>query len=268
MILEFLAFTEFHIQLLFFQAYDEKQVQKRKEIESRPLFETAAKVARVEKKLPGVDKLDIIKKQLKTTRASTHVSPFDRTKMNTLSPSVNKESLGIRKKSLPKYTTKPEKESGTNRCEEESESKNSCCNGSVKKSYVDNRLESEMEESSCNGQESEKNIATEDLTRTSCGKKINNGRIIEQGISVACTCKSDTTSKINSNSREPCASLKISYEDCTANGKEASSKMDECLSTTDTVEMKSSSICDKQAIEKTGLRLVCSYSDSDSDGSS
>lgn len=243
-----------------FQAYDEKQAQKRKEIESRPLFETAAKVARVENKLPGVDKLDIIKKQLKTTRAS----PFDRTKMNPLSPSVNKESLGIRKKSLPKYTSKHENESGTNRSEEESESENICCNGSVKKSYVVNRLEScEMQEGSCNGQESEKNVAAEGLTCTSCSKKINDeeGRFIEQHISCY------TTHKINSNSSEPCASVKITYGGCTANGKEVSSKMGECLSKTDMVEIESSRICDKQAIEKTGLRLVCSYSDSDSDGS-
>lgn len=88
------------------ETYDEKQAQKRKEIESRPLFEPAEKISKTEPTSPESSKLDIIKKHLKLARNSAQTNPFDRTKMNTLGTAgttISKEALGIRRKSLPKY---------------------------------------------------------------------------------------------------------------------------------------------------------------------
>ncbi|XP_060559881.1 coiled-coil domain-containing protein 130 homolog, partial [Ruditapes philippinarum] len=87
------------------ESYDERQAEKRKEIESRPLFDTGNKSARIEVTSPNDKKLDIIKKHLRTAKANNHSSPFDRTKMNTLGTTISKQSLGIRKKSLPKFTS-------------------------------------------------------------------------------------------------------------------------------------------------------------------
>ena len=82
----------FHI----FSAYDEKQVQKRKEIESRPIFQSN-KVPKLDLPSPDNKKLNIIRKHLRTV--SNKSSPFDSGKGQSSSKAGrNRLNLGIRKK--------------------------------------------------------------------------------------------------------------------------------------------------------------------------
>lgn len=80
-----------------FLAYDEKQAQKRKEIEAQPFFQSSNKIAKRE----GGSKLDIIKKHIRDSKIEKRTNVFDRTKVNTLisSPAISKQTLGIKKKS-------------------------------------------------------------------------------------------------------------------------------------------------------------------------
>ena len=67
------------------------------------MFDVPNKSARINNTSPDNKKLDIINKHLKMTKVNNNSSPFDRTKMNTLgTTNISKQSLGIRKKSLPK----------------------------------------------------------------------------------------------------------------------------------------------------------------------
>lgn len=79
-----------------FSAYDEKQVQKRKEIESRPIFQSN-KVPKLDLPYPDNKKLNIIRKHLRTVGNKS--SPFDSGKgQSSLKTGRNKLNLGIRKK--------------------------------------------------------------------------------------------------------------------------------------------------------------------------
>lgn len=78
------------------ESYDEKQAQKRKEIESRPIFQSN-KAQKLDISPSDNKKLNIIKKHLRT--AGNKSSPFDSGRTKILSKSsLDKLSLGIRRK--------------------------------------------------------------------------------------------------------------------------------------------------------------------------
>lgn len=74
-------------------AYDEKQIQKRKEIESRPIFETNKTEDLLQK---GND----TKQNLAKSIALRKTSPFDTIKSSTNSSKQIRKMLGVRKRSL------------------------------------------------------------------------------------------------------------------------------------------------------------------------
>ena len=83
--------------IVVFVAYDEKQAQKRKEIEAQPFFQSPNKIARTK----GGGKLDLIKKQVRDSKTEKRTNAFNRRNMNTLTcgPAISEQTLGIKKKS-------------------------------------------------------------------------------------------------------------------------------------------------------------------------
>ena len=80
----------------FLSAYDEKQAQKRKEIQERPIFQSN-KAQKLDITVADKKKLNIIKNHLRT--AGSKVSPFDsRRTQQPLKTSLDKLSLIIRRK--------------------------------------------------------------------------------------------------------------------------------------------------------------------------
>jgi len=83
-------------------AYDERQAKKRKEIESRPLFQTSKRM-KTDNTSPDNKRLSVLRSNLKAAKTG---SPFDKLKANTLvaGAPISKEVLGIKKKTISKTT--------------------------------------------------------------------------------------------------------------------------------------------------------------------
>lgn len=93
------------------ESYDEKQAQKRKEIESRPIFQSS-KVPKLDLTSPDSKKLNIIRKHLKTVGNKS--SPFDSgTRQSSSKSGIDKLNLGIRKKTDKPPVSQPNEDSDT-----------------------------------------------------------------------------------------------------------------------------------------------------------
>ncbi|XP_045159726.2 coiled-coil domain-containing protein 130 homolog [Mercenaria mercenaria] len=249
------------------ESYDEKQSQKRKEIESRPLFQTSNKIAKIEDNSPENKKLDIIKKHLRNVKTNNQTNPFDRTKMNTLGSTISKQSLGIRRKSLPEIgnlVSKPVKEeehlcneNGKNHSEEICD--NLLHNGSDKSK--------ESEENSEISENSQKDQTYKYLACNSCGKPFSKPEGVRQENTTSASCACENDSKLRTETT--CASdISIVPKDGSVSVEsEASSNKNTLSASVENIEMKSHSYSssNQKDFKKSALGLVCSYSDTDSD---
>lgn len=231
-------------------------MQKRKEIESRPLFLTANKLAKIEDKSPENKKLDIIKKHIRTARANTHTSPFDRMNMNTLGGGsiISKQSIGIRRKSLPVFTDPVSKanEGG----EHKKESENVMNDGTKSDDSETVEINSITTSKHCNEtDEAEDNVDCSENSRhnfaenrLNCGSR---SKLVSEGsdeMMVDCspTCVCDNQSALCDNS----SNTNI------ATGDGADIKTAESEKEGSSVQLKP---------RQSALGLVCAYSDTDSD---
>ena len=80
---------------MFLTAYDEKKVQKRKEIQERPIFQSN-KVQKIDMSPANKNKLNIIRKHLST--AGNKSGPFDSVRSQSSKAGLGKLDLGIRRK--------------------------------------------------------------------------------------------------------------------------------------------------------------------------
>ena len=83
----------------YFSAYDEKQIQKRKEIESRPIFDNG-----IPGDSPSSSKGQDVKQNLVKSIALRKGSPFDNIKTTTNNSEQFRKLLGVRKRSIDKNT--------------------------------------------------------------------------------------------------------------------------------------------------------------------
>lgn len=265
--------------LYSFIAYDERQAQKRKEIESRPLFLTANKLAKIEEKSPENKKLDIIKKHIRTARANTHTSPFDRMNMNTTGGGciISKQSIGIRRKSLPIFTNPVSKAN-----EEGEHYKNKKESETVlnERTMSDDSETVEIYSKHTSNHGSETNEAEDNLdcsenSRHTFGPNLLNcgscSKLVSQvgdEINVDCspTCVCDSQSALCDNS----SSIDIATDDGTNINTTESEKKG--INTTEsekeginTTENEKEGVSVQLKPRQSALGLVCAYSDTDSD---
>ncbi|KAL4236251.1 hypothetical protein ACF0H5_004638 [Mactra antiquata] len=214
------------------ESFDEKQAQKRRDIEFQSFFEPANKLARTEG-----SKLDIIKKQIRDSKVVKRTNPFDRTKMNTLGGSnISKESLGIKKKShnLSSYVSTMKVKTHVTSGEDSGNKNNRNGEDTKDKKIAETSRVEEIEYSN----EPKVNNSSERLE-----PKVSNS--------------SERLEPKESNSKER---LESSDNKVELETKKESLNTDEAIPESTTSQCQTNT-----SLENSSLGLVCSYSDTDSD---